>query len=130
MRYDGEIKSRLATLPNYIARSRSNSNLVAKANLTSNVFRLAKTSWAPALFPEFKGKTIVTLVFDMKSLVPELERPNLEKAYSLLVEMDRLSREDYYIHDMYKMDATKLSQIEDVAEKYLKKLQKLRSYWK
>ncbi len=127
---DDEIRHRLEVIPLRISKSKAASSAVAKGNLTSSVFELANANQPKSVFLEFNDRTLISLVFSLKSLVIESEKESVEKAYVLLSRMKREAIEKYYVHDMYKMSPTELKNAEDTALSYYASLIRLRPAWK
>jgi hypothetical protein len=128
-RIDAEIAYRLRGIPILIQKSRENTNPVAKGNLLSQVFEVAEADWASPMFPEFNKRSVLSLCYDLKSLVDGRDRDAIESAYSALIQMAKESREKYYVHDMYKMDSVQLKVAEDAAESYYRRIVGLRPQW-
>ncbi len=127
---DEEIQHRLQKIPHLITKSQKSDNPVAKGNLTSQVYNLPDASWVKPLFPEFKDRSIISLVYDLKKNVPDSETTSVNNIYKILKTMEKESREIYYVHDMYKMEIPELTAAESKALSYYQQLIQLRSQWR
>lgn len=125
-----EISFRISVFPYRIEKSRTYTKEVAKSNILSGLYAIPGANHLKPFFPEYSNKSILSLCFDINTLAKGNQLNISNTGCALFDEMNKLSINKYYVHDMYKMSIDKLTIVEDEVEDFYNKIIQAQPAWR